>query len=476
MIDARKNGTAKRLVRCAVYTRKSTEEGLDQEFNSLHAQREAAEAYVQSQAQEGWTCLAERYDDGGFTGGSMDRPALARLLADIRAGKIDSVIVYKVDRLSRSLLDFAKMMETFEQHQVAFVSVTQQLHTATSMGRLVLNVLLSFAQFEREIISERTRDKIAAARRKGKWSGGHPLLGYDVQGSKLVVNKREAARVRAIFALYLRHQGLIPVVRELERRGWVGKRWVTRKGRPRGGKPFTKTSLHRLLRNVTYIGKTTYKGEEHRGEHPVLVSADVWQKTQALLRRTGTPERASEANPSGAPLRGLVRCVPCGCSMTPSFAAKNKAVRYRYYVCGNAQKRGWAACPSKSIAATAIEAFVLERVRGLLLDRVCLHRTVAEARQEDHTPAQEMTERLQANVLVPHDLGIDNERSCTQASSQLHAAWDGLAPEEHIRILRQVVERVNYDGARGNVSLTFRGPGLRVLVDEWAQRSKESAP
>src|SRR5687768_4832257 len=214
-----------KLVRCAVYTRKSTEEGLEQEFNSLDAQREAGEAFVRSQAGEGWALIPTRYDDGGFTGGNTDRPALQRLMADIDTGKVDCVVVYKVDRLSRSLLDFAQMMQTFEKQKVAFVSVTQQFNTGTSMGRLVLNVLLSFAQFEREI-SERTRDKIAATRRKGKWAGGHPILGYDVDpgGYKLVVNPTEAERARAIFALYLEHGSLLPVVEELERRGWTNKR------------------------------------------------------------------------------------------------------------------------------------------------------------------------------------------------------------------------------------------------------------
>jgi site-specific DNA recombinase len=225
-------------VRYAIYTRKSTEEGLEQEFNSLDAQRESGEAYIKSLTHEGWICLTDRYDDGGFTGGNMDRPALRRLLADIEAGKIDCVVVYKVDRLSRSLLDFARMMETFEKHRVAFVSVTQQFNTATSMGRLVLNVLLSFAQFEREIISERTRDKIAAARRKGKWSGGHPILGYDVDtNKKLLVNADEAVRVRAIFDLYLQRESLLAVVQELANRGWLNKRWTTRKGHERGGQP-----------------------------------------------------------------------------------------------------------------------------------------------------------------------------------------------------------------------------------------------
>jgi site-specific DNA recombinase len=198
-----------------VYTRKSTDEGLDQDFNTLDAQRESGEAYIRSQAGEGWECLPEHYDDGGFTGGNMDRPALKRLLSDIEAGKVDCVVVYKVDRLSRSLMDFARMMETFDKHDVSFVSVTQQFNTATSMGRLVLNVLLSFAQFEREIIPERTRDKMAAARRKGKWMGGQPPLGYtlDPGGAKLLVDQEEAARVRAIFQLYLEHRAMIPVGR-----------------------------------------------------------------------------------------------------------------------------------------------------------------------------------------------------------------------------------------------------------------------
>ena len=210
-------------LRCAIYTRKSTEEGLEQEFNSLDAQRESGEAYIAAQKHEGWVCLPDRYDDGGFTGGNMDRPALKRLLADIDAGKVDCIVVYKVDRLSRSLNDFSKIMDVLERHKVSFVSVTQQFNTNTSMGRLMLNVLLSFSQFEREIISERTRDKIAAARRKGKWAGGLPVLGYDLastpQGSRVAVNEEEASQVRQIYELYLQHGSLIPTVRDLDQRG-----------------------------------------------------------------------------------------------------------------------------------------------------------------------------------------------------------------------------------------------------------------
>ena len=380
------------LVRCAVYTRKSTEEGLEQEFNSLDAQREAGEAFIRSQAGEGWTCLPDRYDDGGFTGGNTERPALQRLLADIEAGKVDCVVVYKVDRLSRSLLDFAGMMQTFDKNKVSFVSVTQQFNTATSMGRLILNVLLSFAQFEREIIAERTRDKIAATRRKGKWAGGHPILGYDVdpKGFRLVVNPEEAERLRTIFNLYLEHEGLLPVVQELERRGWVNKSWQTRKGHQSGGKAFTKTSLHRLLTNVAYIGKVRYKDEVHEGEHPAIVDPGVFQRVQALLQRNGHSGGAPVRNQFGALLKGLLYCTPCGCAMTPVHTTKNGTKRYRYYTCVSAQKRGWDRCPSKSIPAGQIEQFVVDQIQCIGRDEALLQEVLAQARQQDEARVAEL--------------------------------------------------------------------------------------
>ena len=331
------------VIRCAIYTRKSTEEGLEKEFNSLDAQRESGELFVRSQAGEGWTLVPDAYDDGGFTGGNMERPALRRLMLDIEAGKVDAVVVYKVDRLSRSLLDFARMMQVFDSRKVSFVSVTQQFNTATSMGRLVLNVLLSFAQFEREIISERTRDKIAATRRKGKWAGGHPLLGYDIdpQGFKLLVNPAEAERVRGIFQMYLDRESLMPAVQALAEKGWVNKRWTTRKGHERGGLGFTRTSLYKLLTNVAYAGKVRYKDEVHPGEHPAIVDADLWQRVQAMLGRNGRTGGAPVRNKFGALLKGLLRCVPCGAAMTPSHSTRQAEgiKRYRYYVCSSAQKR-----------------------------------------------------------------------------------------------------------------------------------------
>ena len=305
--------TTRTTVRCAIYTRKSTEDGLEQEFNSLDAQRESAEAYIRSQLSEGWEVIPTMYDDGGFTGGNMDRPGLKRLMTDIEAGKVDCVVVYKVDRLSRSLLDFSRIVESFDKHGVAFVSVTQQFNTANSMGRLMLNVLLSFAQFEREIISERTRDKIAATRRKGKWTGGIPLLGYDIdpRGSKLVVNENEAVRVRQIFELYIDHRSLLAVAKELGERQWFTKTWVTKKGISRGSRVFDKTSLHKLLTNVTYVGDLKYKEEIHNGEHDGIVDRVLWDEVQAILRRNAMNRGADVRNRFGALLGGLLRCVGC---------------------------------------------------------------------------------------------------------------------------------------------------------------------
>ena len=297
-----KNGT----IRCAIYTRKSTDEGLEQEFNSLDAQHESAEAFIRSHQHEGWLCLPDRYDDGGFTGGNMERPALKRLFTDIEAGNIDCAVVYKVDRLSRSLLDFASMMELFDKHVVSFVSVTQQFNTTSSMGRLTLNILLSFAQFEREIISERTRDKMAAACKKGKWVGGVPVLGYDVdsRGGRLFVNEEEAARVRAIYDLYLDHQALLPAVQEIDRRGWLTKRWITKKGYERGGKPFTKNSLFRLLTNIIYTGKVNYKGVVYPGEHDQIVDTETWNRVRDLLRKNGRNGGKKVRNKYGGTAQG----------------------------------------------------------------------------------------------------------------------------------------------------------------------------
>jgi DNA invertase Pin-like site-specific DNA recombinase len=292
--------------RCAIYTRKSTEEGLGQEFNTLEAQRESAEAYVQSQIHTGWTALAEHYDDGGFTGANLERPALRKLLVDIEAGRIDCVLVYKVDRLSRSLLDFARLMEIFERRKVSLVSVTQPLNTTSSLGRLTLNILLSFAEFERTMIADRTRDKMGAARRKGKWLGGMPVLGYDIAeaGGRLVVNPEEADRVRSIFALYLQHPSVASALAEMQTRKWTTKRWRTRDGKEHEGRPFTKVVLHRLLKNILYIGKIFHQDVVYAGEQAPIIDDAVWNLVREKLAHERTAASAAAATKaSGIALR-----------------------------------------------------------------------------------------------------------------------------------------------------------------------------
>jgi site-specific DNA recombinase len=519
---AKKAAATLPLVRCAVYTRKSTEEGLKQEFNSLDAQRESAEAFIRSQAYEGWTFLPDRYDDGGFTGGNMERPALQRLLADIRAGKVDCVVAYKVDRLSRSLLDFARMMETFEQHGVSFVSITQQFNSATSMGRLVFNVLLSFAQFEREIIAERTRDKMAATRRKGKWSGGMPVLGYDLdpRGRRLHVNDEEAERVCAIFALYLEQQALLPVVQELERGGWVGKRWQTRKGRTRGGRPFTKTSLYRLLTNVLYAGKVRYKDEVHDGEQAALIDLDTFRRVQALLQSNGPEAGPPSVHRFTALLKGLIRCVCCDCAMTPAHTTRKGGLRYRYYTCVHAQKSGWPSCPSKSIPAQPIEQLVVEQIQRLGRDPLVLEQMLTTVRQEDEARVAEWeSERvgLERDLLrgqgevrkLLSEVGSGlsgggavtrlaqlqarlgqieqrlvrlrgqrealrreclDEAAAAEALSGLVPAWEAMTPDEQARVVRLLVARVDYDGRQGKATIAFQPLGLKTLAGEMLGR------
>ena len=351
-----------RRLRCAIYTRKSTEEGLEQEFSSLDAQREAAEAFIQSQRREGWVALSAHYDDGGFTGANMERPAVKKLLEAVEGGAVDCVVVYKVDRLSRSLLDFTRMLSLFDQHNVSFVAVTQQFNTSTSLGRLTLNILLSFAQFERELIGERTRDKMSAARKKGKWVGGCPVLGYDVEavGGRLVVNAEEAERVRAIFALFEETGSVRRTLTEIERRGWPLKSWKRKRGEFRSGGPFTLNSLRRLLGNILYTGAVRHKGQPYAGEHPGILEPGQWERVQDLIARRPIAE-GTLRNKHLALLNGLLYCECCAARMVYSYSSKGGR-KYPYYVCRNAQQNGWAGCPSKSLPARAIEESVVRRM------------------------------------------------------------------------------------------------------------------
>ncbi len=316
-------------IRCAIYTRKSTDDGLEQEFNSLQAQREACEAFIRSQRGMGWVALSAGYDDGGLSGGTIDRPALRSLLADIEMRRVDLVVVYKVDRLTRSLADFAKIVEVFDAHGVSFVSVTQQFNTTTSMGRLTLNMLLSFAQFEREVTSERIRDKIAASKQKGMWMGGPPPLGYDVEDKKLIVNAAEAEAVQRLFHLYLELGSVRSLKREADRQGLVTKR-RRRDDRSTGGKPFSRGNLYQLLNNPLYVGEIPHRGKTYPGQHQAIIDRETWDAVQHRLTKNA-PKRRSDENVKGSCLlTGLIHD-DAGDPLSPTYAIK-KGRRYRYYV------------------------------------------------------------------------------------------------------------------------------------------------
>ena len=417
-----------RKLRCAVYTRKSTDEGLDMEFNSLDAQREACEAYIASQKPEGWVLVPDHYDDGGFSGGTLERPALKRLLADIEAGRVDIVVVYKIDRLSRSLMDFAKLVEVFDRRNVTFVSVTQSFNTTTSMGRLTLNVLLSFAQFEREVIGERIRDKIAASRRKGMWMGGYPVLGYEVKDRKLIVNEAEAATVRKIFERFVRVGSITSLARMLSAESMKTKQ----------GSPVDKGFLYRLLRNRTYLGEAVHKGVAYPGEQAAIVSQSLWDKVQAILRESPRRRAARTRTQTPALLKGLI-FGPTGSAMTPTHT-RRRGKLYRYYVSTKVLKHGADACPIRRVPAGEIENAVIDQIRALLRSPEIVVRTWRAARQTVDITEAEVREALE----------------------RFNRMWEELFPAEQARIVQLLVERV--DVSLDGVDIRLRAEGLASLV------------
>lgn len=355
----------KKPINCAIYTRVSTNDGMEQEFTSLDAQREAAESYIASQKSEGLVTFADHYDDAGFSGATTERPALQQLITDIKSGKVGCVVVYKVDRLSRSLLDFSKLLEFFDQSNVAFVSVTQHFNTNTSMGRLTLNILLSFAQFEREIISERTRDKMGAARRKGQWMGGRPALGYnlDKENHKIVINEAEAKIIRKMFALYIKERSLLSVAKILNKEGYRTKYYL-RKGKPSGNIPFKATNMHLMLRNMLYMGKINYKGKQvFQGQHEAIVSEEIFNKVRDILNGNRREIKVIPKKNIGL-LSQILRCKHCNSSMVYTYTNKPN-YKYLYYVCLNAQKRGYENCPTKTIHSLKIEKQVIKCLREI---------------------------------------------------------------------------------------------------------------
>ena len=420
-----------RKLRCAVYTRKSTEEGLEQEFNSLHAQRESCEAYIRSQKGEGWVLVPDQYDDGGISGATLERPALKRLLADIEASRVDIVVVYKIDRLSRSLMDFSRLAEAFDRNTVSFVSVTQQFNTSTSMGRLTLNMLLSFAQFEREVIGERIRDKFAASRAKGMWMGGFVPLGYDVKNRKLVVNKDEAATVRRIFERFTQLGSVTELVRELRDEEVRGKR----------GRLIDKGYVYQLFRNRTYIGEAVHKGTPYPGEHKAIISKALWDKVYGILREGPRQRAARTRAQTPALLKGLL-FGPTGCAMTPTHTRKGGRL-YRYYVAADLLKHDAPASTVRRLSAAEIEGMVLKQVRSLLRSPEMIVRTWRAGRK-----------------LIS---GL-TEAEVRKALVRLDPLWDELFPAEQARVIQLLVERV--DVGLDAVDIRLRTEGLANITAE----------
>jgi len=435
--------------RCAIYTRKSTEEGLDQEYNSLEAQRDAGMAFTVSQKHEGWIACDDRYDDGGFSGGNMERPALKRLLADIEARRVDVIVVYKIDRLSRSLADFAKMVEVFDEHGVTFVSVTQQFNTTTSMGRLTLNILLSFAQFEREVTGERIRDKIAASKAKGMWMGGTPPLGYDVKERKLIINEPEADLVRSIFARFVELESIVRLVRELEIEGHTTKAWTTQAGKTREGRAIDQQYLFNLLRNHLYLGEMTHKGKTFPGQHEAIVSKELWEAAHALIDRRKMGPRVRHTD-SPALLSGLLYAVD-GQRMLPTYTEKPNGKRYRYYMPYSNTRRGANFCATKRLPAVEIESVVLSQVH-LALQRPEMVAGVWQSVQTINAqlPKSERDDLDEAQVFV--------------ALRQMGSVWEQLFPTEQHRIMRLLVERVQFQPE--GLDIVWRDEGWREFAAE----------
>ncbi len=444
--------SAKARKRCAVYCRVSSDERLDQEFNSIDAQKEAGHAYIASQRAEGWIAVADDYDDPGFSGGNTERPALKRLLADIQDGRIDIVVVYKIDRLTRSLADFSRMVDVFERWSVSFVSVTQQFNTTTSMGRLTLNILLSFAQFEREVTGERIRDKIAAAKKKGMWMGGVPTIGYDVVDRQLVINKDEAAVVRRMFEEMLTIGSPTQIAARLTDEGITTKAWTTQDGRVRSGTRIDKKYLHKVLRNRIYLGELSNRGTWYPGVHAPIIERELWDKVHAVLARDsharGVDTKIRSRN--DALLRGLLYA-PSGERMYPTYSRKNGR-KYQYYVSKSESRFGVPGKGYERLPAAEIEAAVVAQIRSVLTSPESIASVVRH---------------------IQNTGGQVDEASTVMAMARLNDVWDQLFPVERHRVANLMIERVDLvhtDEMQG-VRVKWRELGWDALIGEFAPRS-----
>jgi site-specific DNA recombinase len=504
--------TRKKLLRCAIYTRKSHEEGLEQEFNSLDAQREAAEAYIESQRMQGWRGLPDRYDDGGFSGGNMDRPALKRLLDDVDDGKVDVIVVYKIDRLSRSLLDFTRMVENFNERGVSFVSVTQQISTTDSTGRMMLNILMTFAQYEREVIGDRIRDKIAAAKRRGKYCGGPAILGYDIdrENKKLLVNPDEAPLVQHIFRRFTQLASARKLAQELNEQGYKTKSWVTKKGKHREGTEWNTGHIYRLLGNRIYIGEVVHKGESYPGEHQAIVDKELWEKVQSILSENTRAKLSKAKTKMISPLQGVIRCGHCDCSMGPTYTQKGER-RYTYYICEKDAKRAVSRCPLKRVPAGDIEKAVLEQLGAVFRTPTLVAKTYFAAKEMEEAERERLVKQKEqleedlaavrkralelmspdnnepdreeklakvnqrAVTLTRHLANVSarlrvfegdqvTERDVSEAFESIETFWEDLFPLERNRLVRLLVEKVEI--RETGIDMELKTNGLTTLITE----------
>ncbi|MFH1283837.1 MAG: recombinase family protein [bacterium] len=441
---------------CAIYTRKSNEKNLNVEFNSLDAQRESAESYIKSQKAVGWEIYPERYDDPAYSGGDMERPAIRRLLNDARLKKFDVVVVYKVDRLSRSLRDFVKIMEVFEKYGVSFVAVTQHFDTSSSMGRLTLNILLSFAQFEREIDSERIRDKRAAQARRGKWLGGYPIIGYDLDytNKKTVTNDSEKALVKQMFDTYAKVRSLSKAAKILNNMGYRTKEWKNKKDNIVGGFNFNKANLVRYLKNPRYIGKIPFNGELFQGEHEALVDERLFSKVQKILKENDALNSSGNEDSHGFLLKGLVKCSNCGSAMTPNFAY-SKSKKYFYYKCIKVIKLDKSACNTSSVPARELENIVIDRIKHIAQNEKIIQGMIEKAKvladndipklKEEH--ARLLGESRKIDEQAHNLINVISIQGMQEKNKYLLQKLDDLAGRseqirERIRILEFDVDKV----------------------------------
>ncbi len=435
----------KAKLRCAIYTRKSQEEGLEQAFNSLDAQRLAGESYIASQEHEGWIYLPTQYNDGGYSGGNMERPALQKLLQDIKDGKIDCIVVYKIDRLTRSLLDFSKIIELLDECKCSFVAVTQSFNTSNSMGRLMLNVLLSFAQYERELTSERIRDKFAASYKQGIWMGGVPPLGYDPQNRELIVNEKEAKIVQLIYQKFLEVESVIDTARAINQLGLKTKTWESRTGKINQGKPFNKNLIRYILQNPIYAGKIAHKDKLYQGKHQAIIEPDIWEKVQALFTHREALVTKSVSRISTAPmLKGLLFCGCCGYIMSPTYCMKKNGTRYRYYSCASKVRGIHEQCTIKNISAGEVEEVVTAKILQILKSPEMVAQAIVHASNDSRTELS--------------DLKI------IEALKDAGKVWDELFPIEQMRITRMFIKKVilKSDG----LDIQIFNEGLNLLTAE----------